>query len=183
MCAPGTPHPVPPKARALRELPQPPGLTTFFLGLPRGRLPLFLFCTSLSCSLEKTTVKDNVYGEEKNHLGELRQAGGGQRTSLQLPAASDGPHGVPHPKPAPFPIFCHFSGTRGSGKGKALPPALLSLALVMPLLCWVSLLSVGKAKAIPGSSGSPLLCWAPPTPPAPPAGMFQATVLFKWDEL
>lgn len=70
MCQGHPPPPVPPKARAPLELSQPLlGLTTFFLGLPRGLLPLFLFCASLSCSLEKTRIKDNVYGEHKSIWG------------------------------------------------------------------------------------------------------------------
>lgn len=36
--------------------PQPPALTTCFLGLPRGRLPLLRFCTSFSCSLKEDTA-------------------------------------------------------------------------------------------------------------------------------
>lgn len=39
--------------------PPPPGLTTCFLGLPLGRLPLLRFCTSFSCSLEKKSPKNN----------------------------------------------------------------------------------------------------------------------------
>lgn len=63
---PSTPHPAP---RARRQAatpgPSPPTLslecrpqediTVCFLGLPRGRLPLFRFCTSFSCSLQTVT--------------------------------------------------------------------------------------------------------------------------------
>lgn len=50
-------HPRPAmQADPCRAPPQPPALTTCFLGLPRGRLPLLRFCTSFSCSLKEGTA-------------------------------------------------------------------------------------------------------------------------------
>ena len=44
----------PPPTLSLECRPQE-DITVCFLGLPRGRLPLFRFCTSFSCSLQTVT--------------------------------------------------------------------------------------------------------------------------------
>lgn len=85
MCSrsPPPPGPEPLQSCPSRGLPPLLALTTFFLGLPRGLLPLFRFCSSLSCSLEKTRIKDNVYREEKNIWGSWgSQVGTGEHPCL-----------------------------------------------------------------------------------------------------
>lgn len=62
------PRPEPLQRRHGCGFPPPPALTTCFLGLPLGRLPLLRFCTSFSCSLKKQQLRTMFAGKKKKNI-------------------------------------------------------------------------------------------------------------------
>lgn len=66
-------------------------ITVCFLGLPRGRLPLFRFCTSFSCSL-KTVASE-----------------GGEALCTDPPSRHRGTLQLQTPVDTPAPAVCHVS--------------------------------------------------------------------------